>query len=108
MTQKRNIKPIITLIALVIIGILYFFRTSEQYGMDGDHFVRFSFIQIYWYDIMTTAVLIAYALFCMWTDRFFKKPWKKRNYLPLLLIAGSGVLIVSLWHIDQRIRAVIP
>jgi hypothetical protein len=54
---------------------------------------------------LVAALLVLYALFCMYADNFLKKQWKKKNYIPVLIIVGSCAFVAFFWHIDKGIRA---
>lgn len=86
------------------VTIFYCFNTESEYIINGEHITRLPFIQIYLEYILVATLLILYALFCMCADNFLKKQWKKKNYIPVLIIVGSCAFIAFLWHIDNSIR----
>ena len=108
MKKPQTIKQIATLIVVACVIVPLFFKTGGIYEQEGDHLVKISFLQTYWYQLWIGVVLILYSIFRMRTDRFFKKPRKERNFHPLLITAGGCIIIIATWIIDGFIPAVFP
>jgi len=103
-SQKNKLKKIVTgVLPVAFVAIILFIKTDDFYP-EGDNIILLPFWYIYLNHILAFILLILYAGFRMWTDDFFKKNWKKKNYIPLLIAIFFGLTIVWLWHIDSNIR----
>jgi UDP-N-acetylmuramyl pentapeptide phosphotransferase/UDP-N-acetylglucosamine-1-phosphate transferase len=91
------------LIPLLCFILLYFFSPENTYKIVDDQIIRLPFIQVYFNYILVAILLILYAFLYIWADNF-KMSWKNKSYIPALIIIGSCIMIVVLWHIDKNIR----
>jgi H+/Cl- antiporter ClcA len=78
---KETIEIIALLTAFSLSGILLLLGRFEVFQNIPSWLSNFNVI----YTIIGVIAVLC-AIFFLWIDEFFKKPWKERNYKPLIVI----------------------